>query len=94
LTPLYPNERFKMELDIPTTNDLSPRVIDLVAPLGKGQRGLIVSPPRTGKTVLFQNIAHSITANHPDLFRIVEIDGVDLEQREIALAFLRSTDRA
>ncbi|MFL5018772.1 MAG: transcription termination factor Rho [Rhizobium sp.] len=71
LTPLYPNERFKMELDSPTTKDLSPRVIDLVAPLGKGQRGLIVAPPRTGKTVLLQNIAHSITANHPECYLIV-----------------------
>ncbi|MCD1264448.1 transcription termination factor Rho [Shinella sp. AETb1-6] len=71
LTPLYPNERFKMELDIPTSKDLSPRVIDLVAPLGKGQRGLIVAPPRTGKTVLLQNIAHSITANHPECYLIV-----------------------
>ncbi|API54964.1 transcription termination factor Rho [Rhizobium leguminosarum] len=71
LTPLYPNERFKMELDLPTTKDLSPRVIDLVAPLGKGQRGLIVAPPRTGKTVLLQNIAHSITANHPECYLIV-----------------------
>ncbi|KJF68275.1 transcription termination factor Rho [Rhizobium nepotum 39/7] len=71
LTPLYPNDRFKMELDIPTTKDLSARVIDLVAPLGKGQRGLIVAPPRTGKTVLLQNIAHSITANHPECYLIV-----------------------
>ena len=71
LTPLYPNDRFRMELDVPTTKDLSPRVIDLVAPLGKGQRGLIVAPPRTGKTVLLQNIAHSITANHPDCYLIV-----------------------
>ncbi len=71
LTPLYPNERFKMEIDNPTTKDLSARVIDLVAPLGKGQRGLIVAPPRTGKTVLLQNIAHSITANHPESYLIV-----------------------
>ncbi|MAM12384.1 transcription termination factor Rho [Martelella lutilitoris] len=71
LTPLYPDERFKMELENPTSKDLSPRVIDLVAPLGKGQRGLIVAPPRTGKTVLLQNIAHSITANHPECFLIV-----------------------
>ncbi|WP_156392957.1 transcription termination factor Rho [Rhizobium sp. Root1220] len=71
LTPLYPNERFKMELDVPTNKDLSSRVIDLVAPLGKGQRGLIVAPPRTGKTVLLQNIAHSITANHPECYLIV-----------------------
>ncbi|MDZ7927315.1 MAG: transcription termination factor Rho [Agrobacterium sp.] len=71
LTPLYPNERFKMELELPTSKDLSARVIDLVAPLGKGQRGLIVAPPRTGKTVLLQNIAHSITANHPECYLIV-----------------------
>lgn len=71
LTPLYPDERFKMELDMPTSKDNSARVIDLVAPLGKGQRGLIVAPPRTGKTVLLQNIAHSITANHPECYLIV-----------------------
>jgi transcription termination factor Rho len=71
LTPLYPNERLKMEIENPTTKDLSARVIDLVAPLGKGQRGLIVAPPRTGKTVLLQNIAHSLTANHPECFLIV-----------------------
>lgn len=71
LTPLYPDARFHMEIDDPTVKDLSGRVIDLVAPLGKGQRGLIVAPPRTGKTVLLQNIAHSITANHPDSYLIV-----------------------
>ncbi len=71
LTPLYPDERFKMETDDPTRKDLSARVIDLVAPLGKGQRALITSPPRTGKTVFLQNIAHSITANHPECFLIV-----------------------
>ncbi len=71
LTPLYPDSRFLMEIDDPTNKDLSGRVIDLVAPLGKGQRGLIVAPPRTGKTVLLQNIAHSITANHPESYLIV-----------------------
>ncbi len=71
LTPLYPDERLEMELANATERDLSPRVIDLVAPLGKGQRGLIVAPPRTGKTVLLQNIAHSITTNHPDSYVIV-----------------------
>jgi len=71
LTPLYPDERFRMEVEDPTTKDLSSRVIDLVAPLGKGQRALIVAPPRTGKTVLLQNIAHSITANHPECYLIV-----------------------
>ncbi len=71
LTPLYPDDRFNMEIADPTNKDLSGRVIDLVAPLGKGQRGLIVAPPRTGKTVLLQNIAHSITANHPESYLIV-----------------------
>ncbi|MFE0016569.1 transcription termination factor Rho [Mesorhizobium sp. NPDC059054] len=70
LTPLYPNERLKMEIEVPS-KDLSARVIDLVAPIGKGQRALIVAPPRTGKTVLLQNIAHSITANHPECYLIV-----------------------
>ena len=65
LTPLYPDTRFKMEPEEPTSKDNSARVIDIVAPLGKGQRALIVAPPRTGKTVLLQNIARSITANHP-----------------------------
>jgi transcription termination factor Rho len=71
LTPLYPDERFRMEPEEPTGKDNSARVIDIVAPLGKGQRALIVAPPRTGKTVLLQNIAKSITANHPDCFLIV-----------------------
>jgi transcription termination factor Rho len=71
LTPLYPTKRLKMEMENPTTKDISPRVIDLVAPLGKGQRALIVAQPRTGKTVLLQNIAHSITANHPECYLIV-----------------------
>ncbi|MGA0533222.1 transcription termination factor Rho [Hansschlegelia sp. KR7-227] len=70
LTPLYPDERFKMEMDHPV-KDMSARVIDIVAPLGKGQRALIVAPPRTGKTVLIQNIATSIAANHPECFLIV-----------------------
>ena len=71
LTPLYPDERFVMETEDPTKKDLSARVIDLVAPLGKGQRALITAPPRTGKTVFLQNIAHSITTNHPECFLIV-----------------------
>jgi transcription termination factor Rho len=72
LTPLYPEKKLQMENEKnPTKNDLSTRVIDIVSPLGKGQRGLIVAPPRTGKTVLLQNIAHSITANHPECFLIV-----------------------
>src|ERR1700704_430102 len=71
LTPLYPEVRLKMEHEDATKKDLSPRVIDIVAPIGKGQRALIVSPPRTGKTVLLQNIAHAITANHPECYLIV-----------------------
>ena len=71
LTPLYPDERFNMEIEDPTKKDRSGRVIDIVSPLGKGQRALIVAPPRTGKTVLLQNIAHAIETNHPDCFLIV-----------------------
>jgi transcription termination factor Rho len=72
LTPLYPDERLKMELEDPTASkDRSARIIDLVAPIGKGQRSLIVAPPRTGKTVLLQNIATSIEKNHPECYLIV-----------------------
>jgi transcription termination factor Rho len=71
LTPLYPTKWLKMEIEDPTVKDLSPRVIDVVVPLGKGQRALIVAPPRTGKTVLLQNIAHSIARNHPECYLIV-----------------------
>jgi transcription termination factor Rho len=84
LTPLYPEKWLKMEVEKPDSKerldgkdnksgqkDLSSRVIDIVAPLGKGQRGLIVAPPRTGKTVLLQNIAHAITTNHPECYLIV-----------------------
>ncbi|MEM1149406.1 MAG: transcription termination factor Rho [Pseudomonadota bacterium] len=71
LTPLYPDQRLKMEIEDPTIKDKSARVIDLVAPIGKGQRCLIVAPPRTGKTVLLQNIAHSIERNHPESYLIV-----------------------
>ena len=71
LTPLYPDERLKMEIEDPTIKDMTARVIDLVAPIGKGQRSLIVAPPRTGKTVILQNIAHSIERNHPEIFLIV-----------------------
>jgi transcription termination factor Rho len=71
LTPLYPEERMTMEMDDPTLKDRSGRVIDIVAPLGKGQRCLIVAPPRVGKTVMLQNIAKSIAANYPDSYLIV-----------------------
>ncbi|KQQ12114.1 transcription termination factor Rho [Methylobacterium sp. Leaf123] len=71
LTPLFPTQRFKLELDNPPKKDFSPRIIDIVSPIGKGQRALIVAPPRTGKTVLMQNIAQSITINHPECYLIV-----------------------
>lgn len=74
LTPLYPDERIKLEMEVPPqsgTNNLSQRVIDLVAPMGKGQRALIVAPPRTGKTVMLQSIAHAITTNYPEVYLIV-----------------------
>ena len=71
LTPLYPDEPLRMEVDDPTRKDASSRIIDIVAPWGKGQRALIVAPPRTGKTVLMQNIAKSISANHPECYLIV-----------------------
>ena len=71
LTPLYPDERLKMEVEDPTRKDKTGRVIDLVAPIGKGQRGLIVAPPRTGKTMVLQNIASSIEKNHPECYLIV-----------------------
>lgn len=71
LTPLYPDERLTMEIDDPTLKDRSGRVIDIVAPLGKGQRCLIVAPPRVGKTIMMQNIAKAIAANHPECYLIV-----------------------
>ncbi|HWD59709.1 MAG TPA: transcription termination factor Rho [Stellaceae bacterium] len=71
LTPLYPEEKIKLELDDPTKKDLTTRVIDLITPLGKGQRAIIVSPPRAGKTVMLQNIASAIAVNHPEIFLIV-----------------------
>ena len=74
LTPLFPNEKLKMEYDLPSGErgkDLTARIIDLICPQGKGQRGMIVAPPRTGKTVMMKNIAHAITANHPEIHLIV-----------------------
>ena len=74
LTPLYPDERLRLEIegqDDKKRKDLSTRVIDLVSPLGKGQRALIVAPPRTGKTMLMQNVAHAISANHPEVYLLV-----------------------
>jgi transcription termination factor Rho len=71
LTPLYPEEKIRLETDDPTRKDLTTRVIDLITPLGKGQRALITSPPRAGKTVLMQNIAHALAVNHPEIYLIV-----------------------
>ena len=71
LTPLYPEERFNLELPDPTKKDRTGRIIDIVAPIGKGQRALIVAPPRTGKTMILQNIANAIETNHPDCYLIV-----------------------
>ena len=71
LTPLHPDERMTLERGNGSTEDITARIIDLVAPLGKGQRGLIVSPPKAGKTMLLQNVAQSITSNHPECYLIV-----------------------
>ncbi|MDE2273669.1 MAG: transcription termination factor Rho [Gammaproteobacteria bacterium] len=71
LTPLFPKQRFKMERGNGSTEDITARIIDMIAPIGKGQRGLIVSPPKAGKTMMLQNIAQSITANYPDVYLIV-----------------------
>lgn len=71
LTPLYPDSRLRLEIEKPTSKDLSLRILDLLAPIGKGQRALVTAPPRTGKTVMLQNIAHAIEANHPEVYLIV-----------------------
>lgn len=71
LTPLYPDEKLNMEFDDPTGKELTGRVIEIVSPLGKGQRALLTAPPRAGKTVMLQNVASSIAANHPEVYLIV-----------------------
>ncbi|MDF1760670.1 MAG: transcription termination factor Rho [Coxiellaceae bacterium] len=71
LTPLFPDERLEMQIGNGSTEDITARIVDLAAPVGKGQRGLIVSPPKAGKTMMLQNIAHSIAQNHPDVYLIV-----------------------
>ena len=72
LTPLYPDSKITMELPFdPDKKDNTPRVMDLISPIGKGQRGLIVAPPRTGKTMMLQSIAHAISVNHPEVYLIV-----------------------
>ena len=80
LTPLYPDRRLVLELQDPTKKDYTTRVIDLISPLGLGQRALIVAPPRTGKTVMLQNIAHAITKNNPDVYLIVLLIDERLEE--------------
>jgi transcription termination factor Rho len=91
LTPLFARERLKMELGNGSTEDITSRIIDLASPIGKGQRGMIVSPPKAGKTMMLQNIAHSITANHPECFLIVLL--ID-ERPEEVTEFARSVARA
>jgi transcription termination factor Rho len=71
LTPLFPNERYEMERGNGTTEDITARIIDLIAPFGKGQRGLIISPPKAGKTIMLQNVAQSLMANYPEVYLIV-----------------------
>ncbi len=71
LTPLHPNERLQLERGNGSTEDITARIIDLVSPIGKGQRGLVVSPPKAGKTLMLQNIAQSIASNHPECYLIV-----------------------
>ncbi len=71
LTPLYPEEHLQMEMKDPTLKDPTARILDLITPMGKGQRALIVSPPRVGKTMMLQNIAHAVTANHSEAYLIV-----------------------
>ena len=71
LTPLFPQERLHLELGNGSTEDLTPRVIDLASPIGKGQRGLVISPPKAGKTMMLQSIAHSLEVNHPDCYLMV-----------------------
>ncbi len=71
LTPLHPDEVFSLERDIKSDENITGRIIDIIAPIGKGQRGLIVAPPKSGKTVMLQHIAHALKANHPDVYLIV-----------------------
>lgn len=96
LTPLFPDERMQLEAGNGSTEDLSSRVLDLVAPIGKGQRGLIVSPPKAGKTILMQSIAQSITRNHPECHIIVllidELWGKAREYFETSLRLRRSRE--
>src|SRR5690606_30432603 len=71
LTPLFPDEQFKLERDVRSDENIASRIVDLIAPLGKGQRALLVAPPKSGKTVMMKNLAHALTANYPDVHVIV-----------------------
>ncbi len=71
LTPLFPKEQFRLEREIRNDENITSRIIDLIAPIGKGQRALLVAPPKSGKTVMMQHLAHAIVANHPDVHLIV-----------------------
>ena len=89
LTPLFPNERFNMQRDIKSEENLTGRIIDIIAPIGKGQRGLIVSSPKSGKTVMMQHIAHSIAANHPEVYLMVLL--IDERPEEVTEIDRKST---
>jgi len=89
LTPLFADERFTLERGNGTTEDITPRIIDMVAPIGKGQRGLIVSPPKAGKTMMLQSIAHSLTANHPEIYLMVLL----IDERPEEVTEMRRTVR-
>ncbi len=89
LTPLFANQRMTLEVGNGSTEDLTPRVIDLIAPIGKGQRGLIVSPPKAGKTMLLQSVAHSIEHNHPECFMMVLL----IDERPEEVTEMRRTVR-
>ena len=89
LTPLFADERFTLERGNGTTEDITPRIIDMAAPIGKGQRGLIVSPPKAGKTMMLQSIAHSITANHPEVYLMVLL----IDERPEEVTEMRRTVR-
>ncbi|MFP5465317.1 MAG: transcription termination factor Rho [Gammaproteobacteria bacterium] len=89
LTPLFADERFTLERGNGTTEDITPRIIDMVAPIGKGQRGLIVSPPKAGKTMMLQSIAHSLVANHPEIYLMVLL----IDERPEEVTEMRRTVR-
>ena len=71
LTPLFPTEQFKLEREVKTDDNITSRIIDLIAPIGKGQRALLVAPPKSGKTVMMKNLAHALVANHPEVHLIM-----------------------